>query len=97
MGQGAGFDLIRRYKEPGPVAAAYILSQGPIDLIMGPWGSSKTVASIFKIVRHAGVDFPICRDGIVHVRWAAIRDTYREMAKTALASWLEAFPKGGPY
>ncbi|CDX54557.1 conserved hypothetical protein [Mesorhizobium plurifarium] len=97
MGQGANFDLIRRYKEPGPVAAAYIMSQGPIDLIMGPWGSGKTVASIFKIVRHAGVDFPICRDGVVHVRWAAIRDTYREMAKTALASWLEAFPKGGPY
>lgn len=97
MGQGLGFDLIRHYRPPGPVAARYIMSMGPIDLIRGPWGSGKTVASIFKIVRHSAVDFPICRDGAVHVRWAAIRDTYREMAKTALASWLEAFPKGGPY
>lgn len=94
---GLGFDLIRHYQVPGPVAAAYIQSMGPIDLIRGPWGSGKTVASIFKIVRHAAVDFPVCRDGVVHVRTAAIRDTYREMAKTALASWLEAFPKGGPY
>lgn len=97
MGNGLGFDLIRHYQVPGPVAAAYIMSMGPIDLIRGPWGSGKTVASIFKIVRHAAVDFPVCRDGVVHVRTAAIRDTYREMAKTALASWLEAFPKGGPY
>lgn len=97
MGQGPQFDLIRHYQSPGPVASRYIESRGPIDLIRGPWGSGKTVASIFKMVKHSAVDFPICRDGVVHVRWAAVRDTYREMAKTALASWLEAFPKGGPY
>ncbi|GAA2871868.1 hypothetical protein GCM10010837_24260 [Aminobacter niigataensis] len=94
---GLGFNLVRNYQPPGPVAARYIMSLGPIDLIRGPWGSGKTVASIFKMVRHSAVDFPICRDGVVHVRWVAVRDTYREMAKTALASWLEAFPKGGPY
>lgn len=97
MGQGLGFDLIRHYRFPGPVAERYVRSMGPLDFIRGPWGSGKTVASIFKIVRHSAVDFPICKDGVVHVRWAAVRDTYREMAKTALASWLEAFPKGGPY
>ena len=97
MGQNLGSFIIRHYQPPGPIAARYILSKGPIDLIMGPWGSGKTVASIYKITRHAALDFPICRDGVVHVRWAAIRDTYREMAKTALASWLDAFPKGGPF
>lgn len=91
------FDLLKPYKPPGPVAARYIMSMGPIDLIRGPWGSGKTVASIYKMARHSAVDFPICKDGVVHVRWAAVRDTYREMAKTALASWLEAFPKGGPF
>ena len=90
------FDIFR-YQPPGPVAAAYILSQGPIDLIRGPWGSGKTTATVFKITRHAAIDFPICRDGWVHVRCAAIRDTYREMAKTALASWHEFFPKRGPF
>lgn len=102
---GLGFDLVRHYQYPGPVAEAYVKSKGPVDLIRGPWGSGKTVASIFKLIRHAAVDFPICRDGVkdgkeqgvVRVRCASVRDTYREMAKTALASWLEAFPKNGPY
>lgn len=100
---GLGFDLIRHYRYPGPVAERYVRSMGKIDLIRGPWGSGKTVASIFKMIRHAAIDFPISRDGpdpnrgVVHVRAAAIRDTYRELAKTALSSWQEAFPKGGPY
>lgn len=92
----AKFDIYR-YQAPGPVGAAYIQSKGPFDLIMGPWGSGKTVASVFKIARHAGADFPVCRDGVVHVRCAAIRDTYREMAKTALSSWHEFFPPRGPF
>lgn len=86
-----------QFTPPGPVAAAYIVSKGPIDLIMGPWGSGKTVGTVFKIARHSAVDAPICKDGVIHVRTAAIRDTYREMAKTALSSWHEFFPKKGPF
>lgn len=99
MGNGsesAKFDIYK-YQPPGPVGARFIQHEGPIDLIMGPWGSGKTVACVFKIVAHAGNLFPVCRDGVVHVRCAAIRDTYREMAKTALASWHEFFPKRGPF
>lgn len=97
MGQIRRHDFIEHYRYPGPIAERYVKSMGPIDLIRGPWGSGKTVASIYKMVRHSAVDFPVCKDGVVHVRWAAVRDTYREMAKTALASWLEAFPKSGPF
>jgi hypothetical protein len=92
------------FTPPGPVCAAYIESKGPFDFIMGPWGSGKTVGTVFKIVRHAAVDFAVCRDsspkyphGVVHARVAAIRDTYRELAKTALSSWHEFFPKHGPF
>lgn len=88
---------IYQYEVPGPIAARYIQSEGPIDCIVGPWGSGKTVATVFKIARHAGNLFPVCKDGVVHVRCAAIRDTYREMAKTALSSWHEFFPKRGPF
>jgi hypothetical protein len=100
MGQGPDFEAkfdIFRFQAPGPVAARYIQSEGPIDCIIGPWGSGKTVATVFKIARHAGELFPVCKDGVVHVRCAAIRDTYREMAKTALASWHQFFPKRGPF
>lgn len=93
---------IWKYTPPGPVAQRFIESRGPIDLIRGPWGSGKTVACVFKVARHCAVDFPVCRDdtfpdGVIRVRAAAIRDTYREMAKTALQSWHEFFPKNGPY
>jgi hypothetical protein len=94
--ESAQFDIFS-FKPPGPVGAAYIQSSEPINLIMGPWGSGKTVATVFKIAYHAASLFPVCRDGAVHVRCAAIRDTYREMAKTALSSWHGFFPKNGPY
>ncbi|WP_295805921.1 hypothetical protein [uncultured Nitratireductor sp.] len=90
------FDIFK-FTPPGPVAASYIQSEGPIDLILGPWGSGKTVATVFKIARHSSNLFPVCKDGVIHVRCAALRDTYREMAKTALSSWHEFFPKRGPY
>lgn len=88
---------IHQFIPPGPVAAAYIQAEGPFNFIRGPWGSGKTVATVFKIARHAATVYPVCRDGVVHVRCAAIRDTYREMAKTALASWHQFFPKRGPF
>lgn len=88
---------IYQFQPPGPVASAYIVHEGPLDFIRGPWGSGKTVATVFKIARHSSSLFPICRDGVVHVRVAGIRDTYREMAKTALSSWHEFFPKNGPF
>lgn len=97
MGRGPQFDIIANYRSPGPVASGFIEHQGPIDLIRGPWGSGKTVACVFKNVRHASNLFPVCRDGWVHVRTAGIRDTYREMAKTALQTWEEFFPRNGPY
>lgn len=100
------FDVLQPFIPPGPVAAAYMHSQGPIDLILGPWGSGKTTATVYKIARHASQLFPVCRDGtdslgnpkgVVHVRVACIRDTYRELAKTALPSWHNWFPKYGVF
>lgn len=87
----------QRYKPPGPVGAAFLNSTGPIDLIMGPAGSGKTVASVYKGPKLAAELFPVCRDGWVRVRLACIRDTYRDFARTALSSWHDAFPKDHPY
>ena len=47
------------YHPPGPVAAGYIRSLGPIDAIAGPAGSGKTVASIFKAIRFSVAVMPI--------------------------------------
>lgn len=79
------------------MGAQFLNSVGPIDLIMGPAGSGKTVASVYKGPKHSVELFPVCRDGWVRVKIACIRDTYRDFARTALASWHDAFPKDHPY
>ncbi|MER9622670.1 hypothetical protein NKI98_14725 [Mesorhizobium sp. M0222] len=100
MGTGSDYTPdfdIKRFKPAGPVCEAFINSNGPFDFIRGPWGSGKTVSAVFKIANKAGTLFPVCKDGKINVRCAAVRETYRELAKTALPTWLRFFPKHGPY
>lgn len=88
---------LTRYRTPGPVGDAFFKSIGPIDLIMGPGGSGKTVACVFKGPTLAARYFPVCKDGWVKVKVACIRDTYRDFDRTALESWYNAFPKNHPW
>lgn len=88
---------IDEYTPPGPVGQKFLYSKGPIDIIMGPGGSGKTVASIVKGPLLAATWFPVCHDNVIPVRLAATRDTYRDMARTALNSWHETFPEDHPY
>lgn len=96
MGEKPAIDF-QRYKPPGPVGASFLNSLGPIDTIMGPAGSGKTVASVYKGPKLAAEYLPVCKDGWVRVRVACIRDTYRDFARTALDSWHDAFPKNHPF
>lgn len=84
---------IQRYMPPGPIGAAFIRSRGPIDAIMGPGGSGKTVCSVIKGPMHAADYLPVCKDGWVRVKTLCVRDTYRSFARTALASWYNTFPE----
>lgn len=86
----------KNYLPPGPVAAGFIQSLGPIDIIMGPAGSGKTVASAYKGPWVASAHMPVCKDGVIRVRQATIRNTYRDLARTCLASWYEIFPPDSP-
>ncbi|MDH7785072.1 hypothetical protein QBD01_001072 [Ochrobactrum sp. 19YEA23] len=95
--QGQGKFQLQQYEPPGPVGSAFIQSLGPIDVIMGPAGSGKTVASSFKGPYLAGNWFPVCKDGVIRVKMATIRDTYRDLARTCLASWYEMFPENHPF
>jgi hypothetical protein len=87
---------LSRYNPPGPVGAAYIRSTGPIDGIMGPGGSGKTIASFFKLVRYAVGAMPVCKDGVVRVRCTVLRDNYRSLYRTTLRSWFAFFPPDYP-
>ncbi len=83
---------IGRYSPPGPVGAAYIVSDGPIDAIMGPGGSGKTIASIFKGIRFSVNKMPVCTDGRIRCKGTVIRDNYRSLYRTTLQSWFHWFP-----
>lgn len=84
-----------KYTPPGPIGAQYIDSEGPIDAIMGPGGSGKTVASAWKGVKFALQRMPICVDGIIRCKGTVVRDNYRSLYRTTLQSWFDIFPPGG--
>lgn len=89
---GASRFMGMRYEPPGPVGEAYIRSTATMPVIMGPGGSGKSVASIFRLFRAAALRMPVCRDGIVRARATVLRDNYRVLYRTTLRSWFEYFP-----
>ena len=66
---------------------------------MGPGGSGKTVASAYKGPWLASSWFPVCRDGVIRVKMTVLRDTYRDLSRTALDSWHheKMFPVKHPF
>jgi len=86
---------IADYTPPGPVAQAFIHSRKVAPFIMGPVGSGKTIATIFKCLRYTAL-MPPCRDGIIRAKGAVVRSDYRTLYKTTLSSWHSWFPKDYP-
>jgi len=95
--QGQGRFSLQNYEPPGPIGEAFIKSTGPIDIIGGPAGSGKTVASAFKGPFLGASWFPVCKDGVIRIKIATIRSTYRDLARTCLSSWHEMFPEKHPF
>lgn len=88
--------LIKAYTPPGPVSRAFIQDVGSMfPMIMGPVGSGKTTACIFKRLAHA-MRQPTCRDGVKRCKGVVLRSDYRTLEKTLLESWRQWFPKGFP-
>lgn len=88
---------VKHWQPPGPIGSAFIKHRGPIDVIMGPGGSGKTVASCMKGPMHAAEYMPVCKDGWVRVKTLCVRETYRSFARTALESWYNLFPEKHPW
>jgi hypothetical protein len=86
-----------QFSPPGPIAADYMKSQGPIDAIMGPGGSGKTVASAMKGVLFSLSRMPIGLDGVIRAKGTVVRDNYRSLYRTTLQSWFNIFPPSAEY
>ena len=70
------------------------LDNTPVRGLIGPIGSGKSVACCWEIMARA-VRMPKCSDGIRHCKVAVVRNTYRELKDTTIATWLDWFPEVG--
>lgn len=76
-----------------PSTVPYITSDEFVNLICGPYGSTKTTASIIKIVREAARVHP-CSDKIRRSRVAVVRNTRQMLLDTTIPDFLKWFPDG---
>ncbi len=81
-----------RWTVPGPVSADFVRDESFIRAIMGPYGAAKTTTCYFDAIVKA-VKQPRCKDGVRRHGVLTVRDTYTNLYKTAVASWLQWFPK----
>lgn len=72
---------------------AFQKSRAKIRGIMGPVGSGKTSCCLMEFPRHGIMQEPSPIDGHRYTRGLVIRDTYRNLERTTIPSWLEWLPK----
>lgn len=56
-------------------------------IVMGAFGSGKTTAMIAEII-HRACRMPKCKDGVRRYKCLVIRNTYNDLKRTCLESWL---------
>jgi len=89
-------DLLQAWEPPGPTSQAFALDFASlVKFIMGPVGGGKTTTCIFSSQAFSAC-MPTCIDGVVRSKGVVVRDSFRSLEKTTLASWFTWFPKDHP-
>lgn len=78
---------------PVPSTIPFFTSDKYISMIVGPVGSTKTTAGIYKIAYEAQ-KVAKCKDGIRRSRCAWVRQTRQMLADSSIPDFLKAFPDG---
>lgn len=78
---------------PVPSVVPYLMSTKFQSFICGPVGSTKTTASLMKIVLEAK-RMAACKDGIRRSRCAVVRNTRQTLLDSTIKDWLSLFPEG---
>lgn len=79
------------YHAPGPVAEQFIVDSSFVSGLLGPVGSGKSSAAVWKMVIKALQQKP--HNGTRSSRWAVIRNTFPELKSTTIKTWLDWFPE----
>src|SRR3972149_5926266 len=61
--------------------------------LMGPFGSGKSSGAVMEIVKRSQLQAP-GRDGVRRTRWAAVRNTNRDLDDTTLVTWFHWIKEG---
>lgn len=84
--------------KPSPTCEDFIREFLPGELfynfIVGPYGSGKTSANIFKLAYMAGLQAPSPIDGIRRTRAVIVRNTGNQLSDTTIPSWNIWFKDG---
>lgn len=81
------------YNSPGAISSTFARSMAPMQFIVGPFGSGKSISCIMKILRLCATQ-NLSKDGIRRSRWAVIRNTNQQLTDTTLKSWREWIMEG---
>jgi hypothetical protein len=84
------------FTAPGPVADGFLLSRNEVDAIMGPQGGGKTSTLFWRLLFTAMEQEPHPVTGLRQFTFASLRENYRELWRTNVATWLEWFPESLP-
>ena len=60
-------------------------------LLMGPFGSGKSVGCVMDLTQRAAAQ-PPDENGVRKTRWAVVRNTYKQLEDTTIATWMDWFP-----
>lgn len=77
----------------GTKLADFVVSNRFVDVIEGPLGSGKTVVLCLRIMRHAQEQRPSPIDGLRYTRFAMVRNSYPDLRRTTIRTWLDTFPE----
>lgn len=78
---------------PVPSVEAYLRSTAFQSFIVGPVGSTKTTASIMKVL-YESAQVAKSRDGIRRSRYAIVRNTRQQLLDSTIRDWLKWLPDG---
>jgi len=78
---------------PVPSLIPFLLSQAFQSFVVGPVGSTKTTASLIKILMEAK-QVAACEDGIRRSRCAVVRNTRQMLMDSTIPDFLKLFPEG---
>ena len=76
-----------------PTIRALMESNAMIRIVLGPWGSGKSVGCMMELIRRSQLQTPNPQ-GIRKTRWAIVRNTYRELQDTTQKTFFEWLQHG---